>query len=162
MKEKTLAFLTLLFGFTTNLFSDVDSMTGERLEDLIRELAGDEVVVGKNWIEFEFRNLQLVCIYDEPHNRMRIISPITRYTEVTENEKDKMMESNFHSALDARYAVSGGVLYAAYIHPLRSLDSDDVLSAVYQVYSLRISFGSEYSSGILTFGGDGAPDEEAI
>ncbi len=32
-----------------------------------------------------------------------------------------MMIANFHTALDARYAISDGVIYAAFIHPLSSL-----------------------------------------
>lgn len=135
-------------------------MDGAGLETVIRELVEDQMSAMGNVIEFEFENVPLICIYDEAHNRMRIISPIKAYSEVTDAEKDQMMESNFHSALDARYCVSNDVLYAAYIHPLSPLKNDDVLSGIYQVASLHLSYGKEYSSGLLSFGkpDEGEPD----
>jgi len=61
------------------------------------------------------------------------------------------MNSNFHLALDARYAVSDDVLYAAFIHPLSSLCKEDFESALKQVYNLVATFGKTYSSGQLEF-----------
>ena len=138
-----------------------DEMDGTTLRMIIQELTDDKILADGNVIEFEFRDLELLCIYDETHNRMRIISPIKEYSAVTEFEKDMMMQSNFHSALDARYAVSNGLLYSAFIHPLRSLSRLEVLSAIYQVSSLHISYGREYSSGLLSFG-DALKDDGAI
>lgn len=129
-------------------------MTGKGLEEIIREFSDGEAVASNNVIEFRYSGLILYCIYDEDHNRMRIISRIKNYFEVTEEEKDRMMVSNFHSALDARYGVSNGELYSAYIHPLNSLKKADVVSGIYQVASLHLSFGVEYSSGLLSFGGE--------
>ena len=137
-------------------------MTGKGLEEILREVSKDEIAVNENVIEFEFRDVLMVCIYDEHHDRMRIISPIKKYEEVSELEKDRMMESNFHSSLDARYGVSGGILYSAYIHPLSPLEEKDVLSGIYQVASLHLSFGSDYSSGILSFGGEKSEGNDPI
>lgn len=66
----------------------------------------------------------------------------------------RVLEANFHSALDARYATSDGVLYAAFIHPLSPLTEAEVRSAVAQVASLVRSFGTTYSSGELVYGGE--------
>lgn len=68
----------------------------------------------------------------------------------------RVLEANFHSALDARYATSDGVLYAAFIHPLSPLTEAEVRSAVAQVASLVRSFGTTYSSGELAYGGEWA------
>lgn len=62
------------------------------------------------------------------------------------------MEANFHSALDARYAVSDGVLYSAFIHPLASLTERDLISGIGQTRQLALTFGRKYSSGALHFG----------
>ena len=64
-----------------------------------------------------------------------------------------MMQANFDSALDARYAVAKGVLWSAYLHPLSTLKADDFVSGLAQVVNLAATYGSTYSSGALTFGG---------
>ncbi|MCH6259212.1 hypothetical protein MLD52_21850 [Puniceicoccaceae bacterium K14] len=151
--------LFLIMGFSLNsLFGESDSMTGKGLEEILREISGDNIAANGNVIEFEFQEILLVCVFDESHNRMRIISPIKKYEDVSNFEKNRMMEANFHTALDARYCVSDGVLYSAYIHPLSSLKKTDVLSGIYQTASLHVSFGSDYSSGIFTFGEE--PDDK--
>lgn len=150
-------------GFSfTSLFGENENMNGETLENVIREFSENEISVKGNVIEFEYRKMLLYCIYDEAHNRMRIISPIKNYSDVGEAEKDRMFASNFHSALDARYAESNGVLYSAYIHPLSPLTQTDVLSAIYQVASLHLSYGTEYSSGLLSFGGSKEEDADDL
>lgn len=113
----------------------------------------DEIIADEgNVTRFRHTEVDLLCVYDEAYNRMRIIAPIKAYAEVTPEEKDPMLSANFHSSLDARYSASNGTLYAAYLHPLASLSREDLLSAVYQVASLRLSYGRDYSSGLLTFG----------
>ena len=99
----------------------------------------------------EFKNAQLVCICDPAHDRMRIISPVLELKDVKEEQMVRMMEANFHTALDARYAVSDGVVYSAYIHPLSSLNESMIYSAIKQVSTLRNTFGTYFQSGELTF-----------
>ena len=82
---------------------------------------------------------------------MRIISPIVEAHEVSDEKLRKCMEANFHSALDARYAIGDNVLWAAFIHPLRELETNQIVSAVSQVYSCAKTFGTTYSSGTLSF-----------
>ena len=154
-----LSLLIMIFSFSS-LQGEPMAMSGKGLEAAIREFADKEnLSVNGNVIEFVYESVPLICIYDEAHNRMRIISPICEYAEVSDVQRDRMMESNFHSALDARYASSHGVLYSAYVHPLGSMTEADVLSAIYQVVSLHLSFGTSYSSGILKFGDDSSADD---
>jgi len=63
----------------------------------------------------------------------------------------KCMEANFHTALDSRYAISEGILWSAFIHPLKELTEAQVVDAVNQVYSAAKTFGTYYSSGSLSF-----------
>jgi len=152
-KSVTLAFV---LGILSNsVWSEEDAkMTGDGLKTIIGEIAGEEVKDAGNVIEFVVEEVLLICIFDEAHDRMRIIAPVKSYAEVSLGEKDAMMNANFHGALDARYCVSGDILYSAFIHPLSSLRKLDVFSGIYQVASLQKSFGSEYSSGLLQFGGE--------
>jgi len=61
--------------------------------------------------------------------------------------------ANFHSALDARYAISGEWLYSIYLHPLESLSDGELRSAVSQVVMLVKTYGTTYSSAGIVFGG---------
>ena len=54
----------------------------------------------------------------------------------------------------ARYALSKGVLYAAYIHPLSKLDEEQIESAVNQEFALKVTFGGDYSGGVLNLDGN--------
>lgn len=103
-------------------------------------------------VEFEFLDINLAVISDKSHDRMRIITPITRYSDMTTGQIDAVMLANFHSALDARYAVSDGLLYSVFIHPMSSLNEGAIVDAMNQVANLALSFGSAYSSGKLLYG----------
>jgi len=127
-------------------------MKQERLEEIIKSMAtsarGEQGV-----IKFEYNNVLMFLISDVTHNRMRIVAPIADYSDLTRAQLDAILESNYHKALDARYAVSEDVLYSAFIHPLTEMHEGQVRSAVSQVANLVLSFGADYSSGGLTFGG---------
>ena len=141
----------LFLAFTGHSYAG-KPMTQKGMESVITDMA--EMSQGRDGlVKFKFHGIPMAVISDVKHNRMRIISPIKTYTEITSKQIDAMMEANFHSALDARYAVSDGVLYSAFIHPLSSLSKSDIESAVRQVGSLLRTFGSTYSSGELSFGG---------
>lgn len=91
---------------------------------------------------------------DEAANRMRIISAITDVDQLSGDQLFYALAANFHSALDARYAISDGLVYAAFIHPLSSLSVAELRSAISQVASAHRTFGATYSSGELFFPGD--------
>lgn len=82
---------------------------------------------------------------------MRIISPITEVTEISSEQILKCMEANFHTALDTKYAISNGVLWSVFIHPLKELSQKQVIDAISQVYSSVRTFGTTYSSSNLIF-----------
>ncbi|MDH5464565.1 MAG: hypothetical protein OEW60_02990 [Thiovulaceae bacterium] len=127
-------------------------MSQEKLESLIKNSLHTQVLeVEKGYLFFTYLGTKMVLLSDEGHDRMRIISSITTYSNLAPKIKDSLMHSNFHLALDARYAVSEDVLYSAFIHPLSTLTREDFESALKQVYNLVASFGKTYSSGQLEF-----------
>lgn len=136
------------------------AMTQADMEAIIAEFVGEYSGSGKN-IQFTYNDVLMALISDADHNRMRIIAPITNVTELTDDHINGAMVANFHLALDARYAISNGVLYAAYIHPLKELTKQQLTSAVRQVASLKATFGSTYTSGELRYGGRN-PEEQDI
>ncbi|MEM6262215.1 MAG: hypothetical protein AAGI38_06895 [Bacteroidota bacterium] len=105
--------------------------------------------------EFTVRGMPMLCLTDEANNRMRIISPVREMKDVSDEQFKAAMSANFHSALDARYAVSNGLLWSAFIHPLEELSEDQLLNAISQVYNANLTFGTSYSSTQLVF-----PDPE--
>ncbi len=127
-------------------------MTAERLGTIV-SAAGTAVKAygGTAW-EFTAGGVRLACICDPAHDRMRIIAPVASLSDVTAEQKDRMLEANFHSALDARYATSDGLVYAAFIHPLSPLQESEVRSAIQQVTTAARTFGDSYSSGELVYG----------
>ena len=94
---------------------------------------------------------------------MRLIATISPVSELTGEQVARILEANFHSALDARYATSRGYLYAAFIHPLSPLSDAELRSAVAQVANLARTFGTTYSSGELLYGApSGEPPGEPL
>ena len=88
---------------------------------------------------------------DRRHSRMRIITPIVKVDDLTEEHKDRMLEANFHTALDARYSINEGFVYSTFIHPISSLTEAELTPAMKQVAWLVLTFGESYSSGELPF-----------
>ena len=125
-------------------------MNNDKLNSIFHSLSDNVQGQNGHW-KFNINELIFICLTDQLHNRMRIISPVVKMDEVTDAQLLKSMEANLHSTLDVRYAVSDGVLWAAFIHPLGELTNEQVNSAVRQVYSSVRSFGTPYSSGTLSF-----------
>lgn len=132
------------------------SMSQKRLESLLRSLApGAEGVPGA--LAFQFSGVRIECISDRQHDRMRLVAAITPVSKLTAEQVGRVLEANFHTSLDARYATSQGYLYAAFIHPLSPLTESELRSAVSQVSNLARAFGTTYSSGELVYGGSEPP-----
>ena len=91
---------------------------------------------------------------------MRLVSPILPEDKLSPEHRTAVLRANFHTALDARYAVGNGVLFATFIHPLSSLTDRDLKSAIRQVSSLVRNFGTTYSSGELVFPGAAGAESE--
>ena len=139
---------------TTSRMSENGGMTQEALTEVIGSIdAGASGPPGA--IEFTHDGVRMACISDTTHGRMRIIAPVRAVSELSAAQVAAILEANFHSTLDARYATSQGVLYAAFIHPLAPLTPRQIESAARQVASLVRSFGSTYSSGELVYNESG-------
>ena len=125
-------------------------MNNARLDQLIRHL--DENTNGQlgNW-SFTIENVGLQVITDEDANRMRIIAPIIKASVLDKKQLYRLMQANFDTALDVRYAIANGILWSTFIHPLGSLSDDDFLTALGQTVNAAITFGSSYSSGVLNY-----------
>lgn len=128
------------------------AMTLDRLDAIIRALDPEAQRRGAVW-QLTIDDVQVLVVTDESADRMRAITPVARSADVTPEQMTRMMQANFDSALDARYAIAKEILWSAYIHPLAALEKDQLISGVGQVVNLAQSFGTLYSSGGLLYGG---------
>lgn len=133
-----------------------EPMTVERLEAIIRIFDPE---AERNLNSFSFKmpvqdmELNIQVITDPAAGRMRIVIPIVMETSLGPERIKRIMQANFDSALDARYALAQGVLWATFIHPLSSLSDEEFLSGLSQTLNLVATYGSTYSSGLFVFGG---------
>ncbi|MDP3092936.1 MAG: hypothetical protein Q8N04_19870 [Nitrospira sp.] len=127
------------------------AMTMGILQGILNETVGDLRGESGQW-RFTYAGVEMALLASLPHDRMRIVAPIGPEAQLTDQQRKRMLDANFHSALDVRYATSNGLVYAAYIHPLSPLRREEVQSALRQVAELVKTFGSTYSSGELSFG----------
>lgn len=136
------------------------SMDNMRLDEIIRRL--DQKPQGSDGLwQLRIGNHAVTVITDEAADRMRIVIPITETSELSQKHLYRIMQANFDSALDARYAIAKEILWSAYIHPLSSLTNEDFLSGLGQTVNLVDTFGGSFSSGTTTFiGGDSQEEEE--
>lgn len=129
-----------------------DPMTAERLGELIVRVDENAQFEVSTWA-FTLVDLNVFVVYDMAADRMRILIPIGPAEDVPQEELLRMMQANFDSALDARYAVANGQLWGAFIHPLSELSDDEFLVGLAQTANVVLSYGTSYSSGLFTFGG---------
>ena len=121
-------------------------MTQQALQRIIAEAAGEARAEG-NVLVFRLGEVTLACISDAAADRMRIVAPIKPIAESSTEEIVAAMHANFRTVLDARYAMSNGMIYAAFLHPLSPLTREQVLSAMRQVATAHATFGTGYTGG---------------
>ncbi|MEM9529712.1 MAG: type III secretion system chaperone [Pseudomonadota bacterium] len=129
-----------------------EAMTAQRLGELILRVDETAQNDGSRWV-FRVVEVQMMLVFDESNNRMRLMTPIREAEKLSADELRRLMQANFDTALDARYGLAGDVLWGTFIHPLGTLTDEDFLVAIGQVANVAITYGDSYSSGLLMFGG---------
>lgn len=128
-------------------------MTVETMRDILKRL-------DKNVQEPRPGNFALVVndfevlVFTAPGaNRMRVMVRVRSAENLTKDDLLRMAQANLDSALDARYAVGRGVLWATYVHPLSNLYPLQFIEAIGSTVNLASTYGTTYSSGQVLFGG---------
>lgn len=125
-------------------------MDNRRLDELLRErLPGLEG--GDGMWRAELQGVLVVIVSDESHDRMRIMSPAARAPDEAANLR-VLLEANYDRALDAKYAMHEGVVWATFMHRLSWLGAHELDNALAQVLTLARNTGGSHSSGGLVFG----------
>jgi len=135
--------------------AELDEETQSALDMIaavIAQLDPDAKRQGNSW-ELTLDEVQLLVVTDTSAGRMRILTPIAPSQDLPQEALLRLMQANFDTALDARYAVGQNLVWGTFIHSLPSLNSRDFASGLLQTKSLRDTFGTTFSSGILSYGG---------
>lgn len=149
-------FLTSILALTISASAQ---MNNQKLEKLLTPHTDSIQGFEGRW-QLRVNDLIMVVLTDEKSDRMRIIAPITEVSKLDEGLLLDCLTANFHSALDVKYAISDGLLWSVYVHPLSILTEMEVNSALQQVYRAAATFGTTFSSTQLLFGGN-KPVEKA-
>lgn len=127
------------------------AMTLERMAEIVLALDADASITG-NGFELSISDVPVLIIADARANRMRAMVPISSVEGMTPEEMERAMQANFDSALDARYAIARGRLWGVFIHPLKELERDQLISGIAQTVNVAQTYGSLYTSGAAQFG----------
>jgi hypothetical protein len=103
--------------------------------------------------QFKLGARQVIVVTDPVAERMRIMVPIGDAGLLSPELLTRLMQANFDSALDARYAIANDILWGTFIHPLTSLDEKGFVSGLAQAVAVADNFGGSFSSGAVVFGG---------
>jgi len=79
--------------------------------------------------------------------------PIADASDLKTDVLYRMLQANYESALDARYAIAQGLVWVVYIHPLSPLTEGELLLSLAQTYNAADTYGTSYSGGLFQFGG---------
>ena len=130
----------------------VAPMTNDRLDGLIRQTS--KTVKGEaGYWQIKIGGRDVLVITDARHNRMRIMSPVAAQDQLDKAELIRLLEANFGSALDSKYALRDQTLWSVFTHPLAELTDEQFLDCMAQVANLADNFGRSYASSNLIFGG---------
>lgn len=151
--------MTALAALLLTLPAKAEDMTLNRMGELIDAVGQNVTHQGGAW-EFTLEDAPVMVITDAGADRMRIMTPIRSAGGLDGAELLRLMQANFDSALDARYAVAQGVLWSTFIHPLSPLADEEFLAGLGQTVNLALTYGASYSSGALVFGGGDSTEIE--
>lgn len=147
--------LLIIFIFSAPLYSQKTpipqvGMTNQIMERILKEKVEYLEGVPGNW-QMIYQERLVFILTDETNNRMRIFTPFIEIDSLGIGEADKLLEANFHSALDAKYCFFEGLAMSVYTHPLRELTKDQFQDALLQVVTLANNFRGSFSSTDLLF-----------
>ena len=137
-------------------------MTLDRMAAIVTALDPDAVRAGPAF-RFTIDDVPVLIVTDARADRMRAMVPIRSAEGLSDADLTRMMQANFDSALDARYAIAEGRVWAVFLHPLRALRRDQLISGIGQTVNVATSYGTAFSSGEMQFGrGDSRGEQRKL
>lgn len=126
-------------------------MNSERLTALLEETAVIQERREGFWnVDYLDRNLLIV---NQPDDLLRIMTPILPAEDVDVAILFQVLQANFERTRNARYALHGDYLWAAFGYTFDALTESEITTAMDQVTLLADSFGSTFSASLISFEG---------
>ncbi|MEL6914036.1 MAG: hypothetical protein AAFP13_06010 [Pseudomonadota bacterium] len=147
-----LSIALVLSILSTGVSAQDAPMTPGRVAQIAEALDPDVTLRG-NGLELTIADVPVLIIMDPTADRMRAMVPIRDAAGMSSEELSRVMQANFDTALDARYAIAQGRLWAVFIHPLSPLERDQLISGLGQTVNIALTYGATYSGGAMSFGG---------
>ena len=158
---RTLAAL-ILMALPAAAQEAVEDMTLDRMEEIVTRLDPASERAGGAF-RLTVEDVPVLIVTDAVADRMRAMVPIRSAGGLSDGDMRRMMQANFDSVLDARYAVAEGRVWAVFIHPLTPLRDDQFVSGIGQTVNAALTYGTLFSSGAMQFGrGDSADEQRAL
>jgi hypothetical protein len=133
------------------------AMTVARLGQIVTALDPSAVQHGYGW-RMQIGGQVTLLTADAAAGRLRAMMPIGRAGDMDEADLRRMMQANFDSALDGRYAIARGLVWSVFVHPLRGLEKNHLIGGLAQAATLARTHGTIYSGGGAQFGGGDSPE----
>jgi hypothetical protein len=96
-------------------------------------------------------DIDLLVVSDEGADRMRVMAMVDDAEALNHDQLRFLLEVDFERALDAKYTIWQGQVWATFVHPLSWLTPDELKAGIRQVVSLNQTYGTEFTSTGLTF-----------
>lgn len=109
--------------------------------------------------QFQGHGFPMFIQTQESADRMRIVAFIAEAKGLDVQDLGALLEANYHSALDARYALTDGNLVSVFLHPFEELSVVGFVSGLYQVMNCADTCGTTFSGGTMVFGASPEPGE---
>ena len=122
------------------------------MAEVIEALDSDAKRMGNSW-ELTIEETPILVVTDPVNRRMRVMTPIAQAADLPAEALTRLMQANFDTALDARYAIAQNLIWGTFIHSLDGITTREFASGILQTKSLSDTFGTTFSSGALSFGG---------
>lgn len=128
---------------------------GMSLEDVVAIIRtiDEQAQVRGTAMQLTIADVKVTVVVDPINNRMRAFTPIQSLDGVNQQLLYRMLQANFDSTLDARYAIAQEHILSAFIHPLKELKKEQLIEGLGQVVNLVKTYGTAFTSGAMTFGG---------
>ena len=148
---RIIALIALLLPLSAQAQDAEPHMTIPRMAEIVLAMDPDAQFSG-NAFDLVIDDIPVLIVFDVGANRMRAMVPIRASDGMTADEMQRVMQANFDSALDARYAVANGRLWGIFIHPFRELERDQLISGLAQTVNAAKTYGTLFTSGAGQFG----------
>jgi hypothetical protein len=126
-------------------------MTTDQIDKLLRARF-NQVETGEDQWKIQLDGFEVVVIADGDSDRLRVMVPVAAVDRSDSETFRVLLEANFLTTLDARYAIYNGVLWALFLAPLGAIPEHIVDAAITQVVELARTTGSSYSSSPVALG----------